>query len=143
MNLIKKHKWKVFNLFLLILGIIAIFVSMYSAAEICLETGDCQNFSRRGVWLPVQNMGIALSLIFFIFLLFPVSYFKRYLTVWFWWLFILAYSIAASTAPVGGSILAFDRSQAVLILGGLGFLQAVYFIYSFHKKKKRVESEVK
>lgn len=142
MNLIKKHKWKVCNILLVAISSATyLYVELYWQS-VCLS-GGCDVSFMEGVLSSVQLASLILSITFAVFLFLPFAYFKRYLTVWFWWLFILAYSIAASTAPVGGSILAFDRSQAVLILGGLGFLQAVYFIYSFHKKKKRVESEVK
>jgi hypothetical protein len=142
MNPIKKHKWKVCNILLVVTGsAVYLYVELYWQS-VCLG-GRCNVSFMEGALSSVQYASLFLSIIFALFLFLPTAYFKRYLTVWFWWLFILGYSIAAATAPVGGSILAFNRSQAVLILSGLGFLQAVYFVYSFHKKKKMTQSEVK
>jgi hypothetical protein len=126
---LREKKWKVINSVLLILSLLLILVTKIYLSEVCLEAGDCNNLSRRGMLVPLENAGIILSLIFAAFLFFPQEYFKRYLARWFWWLLLIAYSITLASKPVGGSIVSLDRSQVVIVLGGVILLQAAYFIY--------------
>ncbi|MCA9358897.1 hypothetical protein KC926_01675 [Candidatus Kaiserbacteria bacterium] len=87
-----------------------------------------------GVLSSVKNMSIILTLIFSIFVFFPQNYFKRYMKVWFWWLFIMSFSITLASKPVGDSIGSLDRSQVVIVLGVLGLIQALFFIYKSRSK---------
>jgi len=134
-----KNKWKMLNTSLLFAGLILAIISTFYLTEVCLMIGDCVNYTRRGTWIPLQYSGAFLAFIAIIFLFFPAKYFKRYIIVWFWWLFILAFSIAAATEPLGSSIISFDRSQTVLALGILAIIQAFLFIYITRRKNNKLE----
>lgn len=129
--------WRVANILLLAVSSAIIIFSYYYLSEVCLQPGDCQNLSRRGILSPLQNASLFLAAIFSVFLFFPQAYLKRYLLRYFWWLFLLGYTFVVATDPVGGSIMALDRTQTVNILGILGLiLTAMFLLLSYRTQKK-------
>lgn len=133
-----QNKWKIYNVVLLLLSLMG-----YGSSEVfwqnnCLG-GACSVSFMEGVLSTLKNASIFLSLVFLVFLYFPQNYFKRYFKAWFWWLFIIAYSMVMATDPVGGSIISLDRSQAVNILGTIGLVLTAVFIYVFYRRQKSEE----
>lgn len=133
----KIYSWKLVNILFTLIGLSSILLANYYLKNICLEVGDCANYSRRGFWLPLIELGTIISIIGTMFVFFPETYFKHYIKRWFWWMFTIAYVITAATKPVGSNIGAFDRSQVVIGLGVIGLVLTLIFIYNFHKKLRQ------
>ncbi len=135
--------WRIINILLILVSTAVFVFSYYYLSKVCLQPGDCQSLSRRGILSPLQNASLFLVAIFSFFLFFPQAYLKRYLLRYFWWLFLLGYTFVAATAPVGGSIVALDRTQAVNILGIMGLiLTTMFLLFSYRAQKRKLISAV-
>lgn len=134
----RKTKWKILNLVLIAISL-AIYIGIELYWQYTCVSGNCSVNFMEGTLSSLKVMSVTLFVIFLSFVMFPAKYFKRYITVWFWWLFILALSIAVATDPIGDSIISFNRSQVVLALGVIGVFQAIFFLYRTKKKAKKTE----
>ena len=132
----RKNKWKVLNLIMFCAGILTYFISNTYWDMVCVK-GDCVPGFIDAFLSPVRFFGVVIAVIFSIFIFLPQEYFKCYLTHWFWWIFLLLLPVVLATKPVGGSVVGFDRDFTVLILGGLGLLQAIIFIVIHYFKKRK------
>lgn len=134
-KLLKNQGWKTLNVVLLLCSIFIYFSSEIFWQNNCLG-GNCSVNFMEGTLSSLKNAGIFLSLIFLIFVFLPQAYFKHYAKVWLWWILLLSYVVTVATDPVGGSIISFDRSQVVVVLGTLNVIVAIGLVYRFWSKQK-------
>ncbi|MCA9397967.1 hypothetical protein KC573_03990 [candidate division WWE3 bacterium] len=137
MDILKKYRWKVINTTVLLISTVVYCWSIMYWQTVCIGQDACSFNFMTGVLLPVKSAALFLCINFFVFLFLPQSYFRRYITRWFWWLFLIAFVVAAITEPVAGSMVGFDRDLVVKGLGISLVAQAFLFVVlTLYKKRK-------
>ena len=123
---LKLNKWRVTNAILFLVCVTSYVGTELYWNSVCHGGGCNLNFIDSFL-SPVNVMGLFLAITFLIFLFLPQAYFKRYFTHWFWWLFLIAFVIAAATEPIAGSMIGFDRDGVVQGLGVILLVHALLF----------------